>query len=72
VDGRRHERDGSGAAGGIIRHDIIEEAAKIALAGMDPIKFLRTDDDVERIALQAIAQRIFEIRAEEARQAKQS
>jgi hypothetical protein len=39
---------------------------------MDPIKFLRTDDDVERIALQAIAQRIFEIRAEEARQAKQS
>lgn len=34
------------------------------MAGLDPIKFLETGDPVVRITMQAIATRIFEIRAE--------
>ena len=47
------------------RHEIIREAVGIALAGMDPMRFLTTDDPVELLAMQAVAQGVHDARAEE-------
>lgn len=45
----------------------MEETAKLVLAGMDPVEFLTTEDHALRLVLQATAQRVFEIRAEESK-----
>jgi hypothetical protein len=36
----------------------------IAIAGMDPMRWMDTEDDVERIVMQAIAKAYFDLRAE--------
>jgi hypothetical protein len=47
----------------------VEAAAQLALAGVDPIRFLFDDlDDLELRTLQAVAYRANEIRAEERRE----
>lgn len=64
MDADAHQGHRRGTAGKLVGHEITEEAAKITLAGMDPIRYLETDDPVLRLAMQATAARVFQIRAE--------
>lgn len=53
-----------GAVGGIAQLPVIREAAAICIAGLDPMRFMESEDMNEIMTMQAIAHAVADLHAE--------